>query len=97
VGDPYGRELEDVRREAGLATRAVELLDEANALGQRLTPRREAGERLFKRLEVSRATIATIAERDLETAKELEAFLAGELDWIAARRAGTTRLALKRR
>jgi hypothetical protein len=95
VGDPYGRELEDVRREAGLAARAVELIDEVIALGQRLTPGREAGERLFKRLEVSRATIATIAEATI--AQELSAFLAGELDWVAERHAGKTRLALKRR
>jgi hypothetical protein len=48
-------------------------------------------------LEVSRSTIARIAERDLEIAQELAAFLAGELDWVAAYQAGATRLALKRR
>ena len=76
--------------------RAVELLGEAIALARRLTPGREAGGRLFKRLEVSRATIARVAERDVEISEELAAFLAGEFDWVAARRAGTTRLALKR-
>jgi hypothetical protein len=35
VGDPSGRELHDVRREAELGTRAVELRDEAIALGRR--------------------------------------------------------------
>jgi len=97
VCDPYGRELADVRREAELAMRAFELLDESIALGRRLTPGREAGEPLFKRLEVSRTTIASIADRDLEIAKELVAFSAGELDWLDARQAGTTRLARKRR
>ena len=97
VGDPYGRELEEVRGEAQLAKRVVELLDEALTLGQRLTPGREAGQRMFQRLEVSRATIATIAERDTAIASELAAFLAGDLDWIAARREGTTRLALRPR
>jgi hypothetical protein len=97
VGDPYGRELDDVRRDAGLATRAVEQIDEAIALGRRLTLGREAGERLFKRLAASREAIARIADRDNEVAAELAAFLAGEFDWVAAYRAGTTRLALKRR
>jgi hypothetical protein len=97
VGDPYGREVEEVRRQAALATRAVGLIDEAVSLGRQLTVGRDAGERLFKRLEVSRATIARIAERDLEIAPEFAAFLAGEFDWVAARQAGTTRLAPKRR
>jgi hypothetical protein len=96
LGRPYGRELEDVRCEAQLARRVVELIDEAIALGRRLTPSREAGQRLFQRLEVSRTTIATIAERDNAIASELAALLAGELDWVAASREGTTRLALKR-
>ena len=96
MGDPYGRELEDIRREAEVAVRAVELIDEAIILGRRLTHGREAGDRLFKRLEVSRATIARIAERDLAIAEELGAFLAGELDWVAASRAGTTRLTHRR-
>jgi hypothetical protein len=48
-------------------------------------------------MEVSRATSASIAERDLGIAKEVAAFLARELDWVAARQAGTTRLARKRR
>jgi hypothetical protein len=97
VGDPYGRELMDVRREAELAMRAVEMLDEVIALGRSLTRGREAGERLFQRLGVSRTTIARIAQRDLEIAEELEAFLAGHLDWVAAHRAGTTRLTPKLR
>ena len=64
------------------------------ALGRQLILGREAGERLFKRLEVSRRTIAEMANRDLEIANELTAFLSGELDWVAAYRAGTTRLAV---
>jgi hypothetical protein len=66
------------------------------ALGRRFTPRREAGERLFQRLEVSRTTLSRIAERDLEIASEVAAFLVGELDWVAACQAGTTRLAKRR-
>ena len=70
VGDPYGRELKDVRVAADLASRAAELLDEVIALGRQLILGREAGERLFKRLEVSRRTIAEMANRDLEIANE---------------------------
>jgi hypothetical protein len=36
-------------------------------------------------------------KRDFEIATELAALLASDLDWNAARQAGTTRLALKRR
>jgi hypothetical protein len=54
--------LEDVRRDAELAARAVELVDEAIGLARRLTSGREAGERLFKRLEVSGATLASVGE-----------------------------------
>jgi hypothetical protein len=45
---------------------------------RRLTLGREAGERLFKRLEVSRTTIGRIAERDLKVATDLRAYLAGD-------------------
>lgn len=55
VGDPDGRELADIRRNAALAHRAVDLLTEATAIGQRLALGRQGGPRLFPRLEVSRA------------------------------------------
>jgi hypothetical protein len=45
---------------------------------------------------VSRTTLSRIAERDLEIASEVAAFLVGELDWVAACQAGTTRLAKRR-
>lgn len=96
VIDPFGRELTDIRNEAELATRAVELIDDAIALGLCLKLGREAGPKALRRLEVSRDRFAHVAGRDQEIAEQLDAYQRGEFDWVAARQEGTTRLTRKR-
>jgi hypothetical protein len=54
---------------------------------------REAGPKALRRLELSRDRFAQVAERDREIAEQLDA---GELDWVVAKREGTTRLTRKR-
>ena len=58
VGDPEGRELDVVRRDAELASRACQLIDEAIALGRRRVLGREGGAKQFVRLERSRDVFA---------------------------------------
>jgi hypothetical protein len=79
----------ELRRQAEIASRAVALLDEVVALGRELPLGREAGERLWRRIDASRASFGRIAERDRNIAKDLASYLQGELDWAAAVRTGT--------
>lgn len=89
VSDPFDRSLSEVHRHVELASRILELLDEALRLGCELRLGREAGRRLWRRIEVSRDSVARIAERDRQIAIDLDAYLRGELDWRAAIQAGT--------
>ena len=88
VSDPFGRNLEAVRRDAELAQRATELVDEAVAQGQQLRLEREAGPRLWRRLEASRDAFARMAARDVTIAEQVELYERDELDWPAAVEAG---------
>ena len=89
VSDPFDRPLSEVHRQIEIASRILELLDEAVRLGRELRLGREAGQRLWRRIEVSRAAVIRILERDGEIARDLDLYLRGELDWIAALQAGT--------
>jgi hypothetical protein len=88
-GDPFGRELAEIRREAELAARVMEQLDEAIATARRLKLGREAGPRLWRRLEVSRDVFARMADRDRAIAAELELQERDPSAWFAARQGGT--------
>jgi hypothetical protein len=89
VTDPFDRSLSEVHRHIERASRIIELLDEAIRLGADLRLGREAGQRLWRRIEVSRVSVVRIVERDQEIAKDLDMYLRGELDWAAAVRKRT--------